>query len=111
FRAFEIVSFQAEDGIRYRNVTGVQTCALPILNLSRDILKTEVEIADRVRSLGQEVTQHYKGQEISLLGVLKGSFIFMADLARQEIGRASCRERVWSGRGVVGVRDSIAGAG
>src|SRR5699024_12097064 len=24
------VSFQAEDGIRYRNVTGVQTCALPI---------------------------------------------------------------------------------
>src|SRR5438067_6493322 len=25
--------FQAEDGIRDRNVTGVQTCALPILNL------------------------------------------------------------------------------
>src|SRR5699024_5507736 len=23
---------EAEDGIRYRNVTGVQTCALPILN-------------------------------------------------------------------------------
>src|SRR5699024_11575766 len=23
--------FQAEDGIRYRNVTGVQTCALPIV--------------------------------------------------------------------------------
>src|SRR5699024_913235 len=33
--AFLLVSFffQAEDGIRYRNVTGVQTCALPILNL------------------------------------------------------------------------------
>src|SRR5699024_11848513 len=27
--------FQAEDGIRDRNVTGVQTCALPILRLSR----------------------------------------------------------------------------
>src|SRR5437868_9929221 len=24
--------FQAEDGIRYRNVTGVQTCALPIFD-------------------------------------------------------------------------------
>src|SRR5699024_11488097 len=24
--------FQAEDGIRYRNVTGVQTCALPIFS-------------------------------------------------------------------------------
>src|SRR5699024_11444930 len=27
-----IYFFQAEDGIRDRNVTGVQTCALPILN-------------------------------------------------------------------------------
>src|SRR5699024_1098797 len=25
--------FQAEDGIRYRNVTGVQTCALPIYRM------------------------------------------------------------------------------
>src|SRR3712207_7355007 len=28
--------FQAEDGIRYIGVTGVQTCALPILNKGRD---------------------------------------------------------------------------
>src|SRR5699024_9864638 len=30
--------FQAEDGIRDRNVTGVQTCALPILHLYSDFL-------------------------------------------------------------------------
>jgi hypoxanthine phosphoribosyltransferase len=53
------------------------------MNLSREILKTETEIAERVRALGQEITAAYKGKEISLLGVLKGSFIFMADLARQ----------------------------
>ncbi|HEX9426964.1 MAG TPA: hypoxanthine phosphoribosyltransferase [Candidatus Polarisedimenticolia bacterium] len=53
------------------------------MNLSREVLKNETEIADRIRSLGREITDHYKGQEISLLGVLKGSFIFMADLARQ----------------------------
>src|SRR6266704_5461439 len=29
--------FQAEDGIRDRNVTGVQTCALPICDLARQI--------------------------------------------------------------------------
>src|SRR5699024_584483 len=29
----DCVFFQAEDGIRDRNVTGVQTCALPILGL------------------------------------------------------------------------------
>src|SRR5437868_7584451 len=28
---FPVFFFQAEDGIRDRNVTGVQTCALPIL--------------------------------------------------------------------------------
>src|SRR5699024_12161183 len=31
FYASVIFFFQAEDGIRDRNVTGVQTCALPIL--------------------------------------------------------------------------------
>src|SRR5699024_11342595 len=46
-----IFFFQAEDGIRYRNVTGVQTCALPILptegklpkNLSLKSLTPEIE--------------------------------------------------------------------
>src|SRR3712207_2432963 len=35
--------FQAEDGIRYIGVTGVQTCALPILDdeeIMRDVLET-----------------------------------------------------------------------
>src|SRR5699024_11463071 len=39
--------FQAEDGIRDRNVTGVQTCALPILCtlvLFNDIITEEVKI-------------------------------------------------------------------
>src|SRR5207249_8340465 len=30
--------FQAEDGIRIRNVTGVQTCALPISGAAVDVL-------------------------------------------------------------------------
>src|SRR5699024_11349676 len=38
--------FQAEDGIRDRNVTGVQTCALPISNSPRAIPAEELaEIA------------------------------------------------------------------
>src|SRR5699024_9298632 len=38
--------FQAEDGIRDRNVTGVQTCALPILNIMWDVpLVSGVELA------------------------------------------------------------------
>jgi hypoxanthine phosphoribosyltransferase len=53
------------------------------MKLSREVLKSEQQIAERVAALGREITDHYKGEEISLLGVLKGSFIFMADLARQ----------------------------
>jgi hypoxanthine phosphoribosyltransferase len=53
------------------------------MNVSREVLKTEEQIAERVRALGREITEFYRGEEISLLGILKGSFIFMADLARQ----------------------------
>jgi hypoxanthine phosphoribosyltransferase len=53
------------------------------MNLSREVLKSEEQIAERVAALGREITEFYKGEEISLLGVLKGSFIFLADLARQ----------------------------
>src|SRR6266581_3833197 len=38
--------FQAEDGIRYGRVTGVQTCALPILNATQTMA---VEFAPKVR--------------------------------------------------------------
>src|SRR2546425_7983462 len=36
FRVFFFFFFQAEDGIRDKLVTGVQTCALPIFTLSTD---------------------------------------------------------------------------
>ena len=53
------------------------------MNVSRDVLKSEEQIQERVRALGREITEFYRGEEISLLGILKGSFIFMADLARE----------------------------
>ena len=40
------------------------------------------QIAARVRELGAAITREYAGRELVLVGVLKGSFIFMADLAR-----------------------------
>ena len=53
------------------------------MNLSREVLKTEEQIADRVQALGREITDHYRGREVALLGILEGSFVFLADLARQ----------------------------
>ena len=40
------------------------------------------KIAARVQELGAQISREYAGKELVLVGVLKGSFIFMADLAR-----------------------------
>ena len=42
FFIFLLFFFQAEDGIRDRNVTGVQTCALPICEISLEKTNTGV---------------------------------------------------------------------
>lgn len=47
-----------------------------------DVILTEAQIAARVRELGAEITADYAGRPPLLLGVLKGAFVFMADLSR-----------------------------
>ena len=39
-------------------------------------------LQDRVRALGRAIRADYRGRDLVLVGILKGSFIFMADLAR-----------------------------
>lgn len=46
-------------------------------------LFTQEQIAARVRDLGREISEVYGEDEILLVGVLKGSFLFFADLSRQ----------------------------
>src|SRR5699024_11626066 len=43
--------FQAEDGIRYRNVTGVQTCALPICQWQRYTNLADIVIISGAKAL------------------------------------------------------------
>src|SRR5699024_12222433 len=72
--------FQAEDGIRDRNVTGVQTCALPILR--------DVEGATLLRELRTEVSS-LRRREAELSSRYGDRHPEMVN----KIGRASCRER------------------
>lgn len=46
------------------------------------VLYTEEELRHRVRELGAAITEDYRERSPFFLGVLKGSFIFMADLLR-----------------------------
>ena len=109
--------YQAEDGIRDDLVTGVQTCALPILSLNNSlqiILKNskveikdngEVEIEGGTIKVGLGATE--KGVLGDLLLTALSTFISEFDshthgtppvtpvvTTPAQIGRASCRERV-----------------
>lgn len=46
-------------------------------------LYTEEDINKRLDQLAAKIDGDYKGEEITVVGVLKGSFIFMADLVRR----------------------------
>ena len=45
------------------------------------LLTTEA-LQARIRELGAEISRDFAGQEVLLVGVLKGAFMFLADLAR-----------------------------
>lgn len=46
-------------------------------------LLSKQEIDRRVQDVGQQISLDYKTRDLVLIGVLKGSFIFMADLTRR----------------------------
>lgn len=48
-----------------------------------DILITKENIKKRVRELGEKISIDYKGKEIVAIGILKGGWVFMADLVRE----------------------------
>lgn len=46
------------------------------------ILIDEITLKNKVEELAQQITQDYKGQSLLIVGILKGSVPFMADLLR-----------------------------
>ena len=51
-------------------------------NPNLEILYTEQQIQERIAQLGQEITSEYRERDLVLVGVLKGSCVFLADLMR-----------------------------
>ena len=47
------------------------------------VLLSEEELSAIVKKLGAQITEDYKGKNLVLVSVLKGSVIFMADLMRE----------------------------
>src|SRR5690606_40675987 len=92
--------FQAEDGIRYFHVTGVQTCALPIFTRAYDLSEknrlfnslehVSLALANVYESLGNmKRFAHYIRKHLAYRDS-------NARVTKLQIGRASCRARGWT---------------
>ena len=46
------------------------------------VVYDEETIRNRVRELGRQITEDYKGKELIVIGVIKGSLYFLSDLTR-----------------------------
>lgn len=59
-----------------------QTETTEFTNPNIDVLFSAEQIAARIAELGEQITREYAGKELVLVGVLKGSCVFLADLMR-----------------------------
>lgn len=47
-----------------------------------DVLFSEEQLGARVKEMGEEISRDYEGKPLLLVGILKGSAVFLADLIR-----------------------------
>src|SRR5437773_9369677 len=98
---FSVFFFQAEDGIRDRDVTGVQTCALPICDTRssrvspgrpRSVVVPSHSYAETEVARGELVRPHRRQLDRCTLQ-LRRHPVQLVHGHPEQIGRASCRER------------------
>ena len=47
------------------------------------VLITDEQIRRRISEIGRQISKDYAGRTVTFVGILKGSFVFLADLIRQ----------------------------
>jgi hypoxanthine phosphoribosyltransferase len=60
-----------------------QTASTEFTNPNLEVMFSGEQIRDRIAELGRELTAEYAGKDLVLVGILKGSVIFLADLMRE----------------------------
>jgi len=53
------------------------------LNVIKKVLISREELHEKVKELGNRISADYEGKDLIMVGVLKGGFIFLADLIRE----------------------------
>ncbi len=54
----------------------------PVGRIGREVIGAE-RLSNRVKELGRQITLDYQGRPPLMVGVLKGAYVFMSDLARE----------------------------
>lgn len=54
-----------------------------MLEKIQSVVVSQAIIQKKVRELANKISEDYNGEELVLIGVLKGGFVFLADLARE----------------------------
>lgn len=49
----------------------------------KEVLFSEEQIREKIKEIGEQISKDYSGKDLLLIGVLKGSVPFMADLIKQ----------------------------
>ncbi len=49
----------------------------------KDVLFNEAVLAEKVKELGEMITRDYHGEDLLVIGILKGANVFMGDLIRK----------------------------
>ena len=49
----------------------------------KEVLFSEDKLRDKIRQMGAKISNDYSGKELILIGVLKGSVVFMSDLIKE----------------------------
>lgn len=47
------------------------------------VLISKEQLQGKIREIGEKISRDYEGEELVLIGVLKGGFVFLADLMRE----------------------------
>src|SRR5690606_40483883 len=94
-QGYNVLFFQAEDGIRDFHVTGVQTCALPICAFGENYLQEAVEKITALKEL--DIEWHFIGHvQRNKTKHLAENFAWVHGVDRSEERRVGkeCRPRV-----------------
>jgi len=54
-----------------------------VKNDIKEVLLTESDLANKISQIGKSISKDYEGRELILIGVLKGSVMFMSDLMKK----------------------------